>query len=83
MNRIYDYVVAVTTRYPDSSALPFTSPVLLAHDVRYDIEHNELFHLSEEELLRHIDLCLHSDDQQLAFRKFKQNYRAWLRRHKK
>ena len=81
MTRIYNYIVAVTKRYPDQQVLKFNQPQLLAHDVRYDIEHNQLYDYTDEQMLRHIEACLHDDEFRHAFKAFKHNYRSWLRRH--
>ena len=81
MTRIYNYVVAVTKRYPDQQVLKFNQPQLLAHDVRYDIERHHLYDYTDEQMLRHIEACLHDDEFRQAFRAFKRNYRSWLRRH--
>jgi len=80
MTSIYNYVVAVTKRYPDQKVLKFNQPQLLAHDVRYDIEHNQLYDYTDEQMLRHIEASLHDDEFRQAFRAFKRNYRSWLRR---
>ena len=70
MTRIYNYVVAVTKRYPDQKVLKFNQPQLLAHDVRYDIEHNQLYDYTDEQMLRHIEASLHDDEFRQAFRAF-------------
>lgn len=80
MTRIYDYVVAVTKRFSDKSRLKFTDSMLLAHDVRYDIEHNRLYDYTDEQMLYHIAANLHDEDFKVAFSSFKRNYSSWLRR---
>ena len=80
MTNVYNYVVAVTKRYPNKDYLKFSQPQLLAHDVRYDIEHNKLFDYSDEQMLSHIDCCLRDDEFRKAFKSFKRNFRSWLRR---
>ena len=80
MKKIYDYVVEVTTRYPDQKVLQFNQPQLLAHDIRYDIEHNNLYDYTDEQMLKHIDSSIHYAEFKQAFRLFKRNYRRWLRR---
>ena len=81
MTRIYDYVVAVTKRFPDKSRLTFTDPQLLAHDIKYDIEHNHLFFFSDAACWEHVEARIHNDDFEIALRKLKRNYRTWLRHH--
>ena len=82
MTKIYDYVVAVTKRYPDKTRLSYSQSQLLAHDVKYDIEHNHLYDYTDEQMMYHIRASVHDDDFKKAFKSFKRNYHSWLRKRR-
>lgn len=82
MNRLYLYVTAVTKRYPDMRNYPLSSYRLLAHDIKADIDVRKASYPTDTEFLKHVESCLHGEDQMKSLRDFKRHYHAWLRRHK-
>lgn len=83
MLQILHYIESVVKRYPKTDSLTITEAPLLAHDIKYDVEHNKLSFADDAALLRHVDISIRCDEQREAFCKFKRNYHAWLKRHGK
>lgn len=83
MLQILHYIESVVKRNPKTDRLALTDASLLAHDIKYDVEHNKLSFEDDAALLRHVDISIRCDEQRVAFRKFKRNYQAWLKQHGK
>ena len=80
MTCIYNYVTAVTKRFPKMRETDLSSYRLLAHDIKADIDINHISYPTDAELLEYVESRLHTDEQRKALRDFKRHYHAWLRR---